>query len=217
MRKQPTIVLLLVGCVLFLSAGFPAVSATSEIRDKEYTFELSRESNVWSDTQWKFFKVTLNYSDTLNVSASMSGDLDVDLRLYSNDKPDQVSPWDITREGMKDLPYKQNSQLRGSDKDEILGYTNEFSINGELLYLLVYVFSGTGNSTVTLHSNLPLEEVKPEIGGFEAFFKSNFYYIAGAVVAVFVVVIILTVKRVKKVKRKMAEQKLAVDEKPEPK
>lgn len=187
------------------------VPASAQVQDyaHDYPLVFTRESNTWADSQWQFFRVQVPERASLQLYLNISGPLDIDMRLYSNSL-DDVTPWDITREGMKtNLVYRGNSQFRNTPtiprSNETIWYSNTQVVDNETVYILVYVHTGSGISNATLQSNIPLVEVSPAVGGFEGFFRGNFYIFLGITIAVFVVVIALTKRKTKKIRRKMAE------------
>jgi hypothetical protein len=77
-----------------------------------------------------------------------------------------MEPWDITHEGIEVYPSDENSQSRGVTGFEELRYYNELYENGRMVYILIFAYSGTGESTIQIQSNIALTRVQPRVGGF---------------------------------------------------
>lgn len=114
---------------------------------------------TWEDTQWQFFSISVEYQETLNITLDYQGDLDLDLMLYVDETPGghQKYAWDISHCQLEANQYDAYSGVRttntASAAPERIVFIQNLAEETKMVYLLVYVYDGLGNSTYTLNAN----------------------------------------------------------------
>lgn len=153
---------LFVGLMACAVLAFPARAQGAQ----PITLQLSSsDEQVWSDSQWAFYKAPVPISNQLIFNFTYSGTLDIDARLYYGRRPDGMEPWDITHEGLEVYAPDGNSQSRGVTGFEELRYYNELYQDGRWVYILIFSYSGTGDSTIQIQTSIDLTRVQPRLGG----------------------------------------------------
>ncbi len=203
MKKQYGLALLLIPLILsFVGRSVNAVDSFQ----KNLTLTCTNEA-MWMDNQWKFYSQTVGYEDFLEVSLNYTGELDIDLRMFVDF---DAKPWDITREGIDKVPLEDmlvNAQNRGSNSVEYGRYYNNQYSQGMTVYVLIFVFSGTGSSAITISSNKELAEYDPGTGGFLGFILDNILYVTLVFAAAMIGLVLVMNHYRKKYRRYIAEQK----------
>ncbi len=205
MKKHYGLLLFLIPLFLSSIAGSGRAAITYPYHEN---LALSRDTEIWSDTQWKFYEQTVVYNDYLEVNISYGGStLDIDMRAFL---AIDLQPWDITREGIAKGSLDQmiaNSQNRGTTSWEFVRYDNTAYPEGMTVYVLMFVYSGMGSSEITINSNKELIENSPGIGGFLGFILQNIIWVVLAFgLAMFGLIMVMNHYR-KKYKRYIEEQK----------
>jgi len=176
--------------------------------------------NIWVDSMWIFYKVSVEKNQTLIVNMTYSGDLDLDLRFYVDEDPttQKVMAWDITHCGLDDAKEiqepnkpKRNSQERGTSATEQCIYTNYIFIKPRIVYILVFCYEHYGyggKSSYTLSSNLKLEDVnyKELIKSKELTIAWNIYFI-GVGFTIIIAIMISNYLKIPRKERKMRKIK----------
>ncbi len=183
-----------------MNAGFARAAVTSET----IQFNCQNEG-VWGDSQWKFYTVVINWKSTLEFNCTYSGTLDVDARLYTNESG--KIGWDITREGLEKFTPDDNSQARGTNNQEEVRYENKVYTQGRRVYVLLFVYSGTGSSAISIQSNIPLEPYQPAIGGFQGWVMDNLLMVGGAFAIALTGLLILMIRQRKKYREYIEKKK----------
>jgi hypothetical protein len=117
---------------------------------------------TWEDTQWQFFSITVESQETLNLTLDYQGDLDLDLILYVDEQPGSYKKyaWDISHCQLDNYPYDAYSGVRtkntASAAPERIMYLQNSTGETKIVYVLVYVYDGLGNSSYTLTANKPI-------------------------------------------------------------
>ncbi len=173
MRKLPILIVVL-SITVCTALGFP----TQVQGVQTLTLNLScSDEQVWSDSQWAFYSAPVPLSQQLIFNFTYSGALDIDARLYYSGRTDNMEPWDITHEGIEVYtPPDGNSQSREVGFEE-LRYSNELYENGRMVYILIFVYSGTGESTIQIQSNIALTRVQPRLGGLLGWVIDNIFLV----------------------------------------
>ncbi len=197
-------ILLVILLPLFISCLGRPVNAASYHVDLAMS---STTADMWQDGQWEFYSVVVGYHGIISANFTYTGDLDIDACLFLDI---DEKPWDITREGIEKVPLTEmiaNSQARGTNGVEEVWYQNNAHTAGMRIYILIYVYSGVGNSQVSINSNVEISPYDPGIGGFQGFIVNNIVWVAALFALAMAGLVLLMNHYRKKYKGYISEQK----------
>ncbi len=158
--------------VAFCFTILPTAFAQEEVTAKEFEGKMvCKDEDVITDEQWQWYKCVVDLEESVNVYLSYEGDLDLDLRLYwKRDNFQDFNGFDLTHCEMKeDFNSSDNSQLRTTSTDDI-GEREELHFDNpsytkladQEAFILVFAFSGEGDSDFVIESNHELIEIPDE-------------------------------------------------------
>lgn len=138
-----------------------------------FTEEIISNPYLVTDAAWQWYTRVVGLGETVEVSLSYSGDLDLDLRLYwTRDNFPGFYGFDLSHcpINSSNYVYEQTSQFRTTNtsligQPEELYFLNDRYTKQEdkEAYVLVFAYSGIGKSTFTLTSTLPLTRIPDDL------------------------------------------------------
>jgi len=176
---------------------------------------MRNENETWNYNQWQFYECRVELGETVLITLTYEGDLDLDLRLYWGRDNFYFRGIDLTYYPISNLEPSDNSQLRTTSTTD-LGLEEELTISNEIwtnerdqmAYILVFVYDGVGESEYTLSADHTITELNDsEVSPSENFLLIFLLYFLAAVGVV--VISLLISKRVKKYVRLSPEEKVA--------
>lgn len=143
-----------------------ANAQTTTVDDELIVSQEAHDLGIWTDQQWRFYKLVLNLNQAVELNVSYSGQLDIDLRIYVDVNPQHgtneqdMLAWDVTGMGLRpEITPMRNSQIRGTtDVVEEIYYKNERFAQRNV-YVLVFSYDGLGSSEFDLNSNVSVSTV----------------------------------------------------------
>lgn len=143
------------------------VSSSNQISGK---LKASLE-DTWEDSQWQFYKTNAPFNQSIEINLTYSGDLDIDLWVFVDSNTtgtdQRVNAWDITHCNIDRQPTLY-SAIKSTEVNftapERIFYSNiEFEIE-RIIYILVFVESGIGESNYELSATNEIEILNKEDG-----------------------------------------------------
>ncbi len=213
--------------VLFLSLTIQSIVSVVEGAKSSKDFEDTikcEDEDTWTDEMWQFYTISVDAGDKVIVNLDYKGDLDLDLRLYwKRDNVNGFNGFDLTHCNIdsKDYDYAENSQVRtkntynlGESEELVISNPSYTKDEDKIAYVLVFVYSGEGESEFSLTATKELTEVPDD-----EVYDCNFVliiiiiYIIAAGIVVGVFALILHRKKMKISGRKEEKVKEKEDEK----
>jgi hypothetical protein len=125
--------------------------------------------NLITDSHWDWYGRVVDIGEVVSVTVNYSGALDLDVRLYwARENVPGFHGFDLSHCPINSSTYKyaQTSQFRTNNTSTIgepeeVHFRNDRYVQevDQEAYILIFAFSGVGESDYTIQSSLPIERI----------------------------------------------------------